>query len=161
MLIEEGVVLSGESTSRPMRASDLVVFEHSCGGRCVRIQTACPHHVCVVIMESDKHMHCNVFPDCDSLKVDTLPGVALLRLVPYSRRGIDAFIEAVKNQPELWEEALPLLDVRLHERAEISRLRAICAQYDEECKRQRALPYSCITQKLRHKINSIMQPRNV
>lgn len=115
LLCEEGVQLDGERAERPMKASDLVVFEHGSGGRCVRIQTACPDHVCVVILASDQHLHCNVFPD--SLEVPTTPGVALLRLVPYGRQGIDDFCAAVQRQPELWEEAKSQLDDRLAARA--------------------------------------------
>eukprot|EP00322_Chrysochromulina_rotalis_P000601 CAMPEP_0115873706 /NCGR_PEP_ID=MMETSP0287-20121206/24138_1 /TAXON_ID=412157 /ORGANISM="Chrysochromulina rotalis, Strain UIO044" /LENGTH=940 /DNA_ID=CAMNT_0003328783 /DNA_START=355 /DNA_END=3178 /DNA_ORIENTATION=+ len=112
LLCEEGVLLDGE---QPMPAGDFVVFECGHGGRCVRIQTACLHHVCVVILASDQHLHSNVFPD--SLEVPSVPGIALLRLVPYARHGIDAFAAAVARQPELWEEARPQLDARLRMRA--------------------------------------------
>ena len=46
--LEEGVELPQGQEARPMPHSDLVVFERGDGGRCVRVQTACPHHVCVV-----------------------------------------------------------------------------------------------------------------
>ena len=100
--------------ARPMRGSDLVVFERGDGGRCVRVQTACPHHVCVVIFCSDQHLHANVFPD--SLEPTLTPGLGLLRLVPYGRKGIDAFADAVSRDPELWARAVPLLDSRLRDR---------------------------------------------
>jgi len=44
------------------------------------------------------------------------PGLALLRLVPYARKGIDAFSRAVEHDGALWERAVPLLDSRLRER---------------------------------------------
>ena len=102
---EQGVVLSSEMAARPMRSSDLVVFEHENGGRCVRIQTACQHHIAVVILSSDTHLHANVFPDSlqDGGQAETPPGIALLRLVPYGRKGIDDFVAAVERQPELWK----------------------------------------------------------
>lgn len=151
----------GVDPPHPLPASDLVVFEHGRGGRCVRVQTACLHHVCIVIMRSDLRLHCNVrspgrqphpfehatrsaghslrltsdlvlcvyvcartcfipmatqvFPN--SLEVETPPGLALLRLVPYARAGIDTFADAIKRQPELWEEAKRHLDARLGKRA--------------------------------------------
>mmetsp|Transcript_481 Transcript_481/g.1676 ORF Transcript_481/g.1676 Transcript_481/m.1676 type:complete len:88 (+) Transcript_481:231-494(+) len=46
--LEEGVELPQGQEARPMPHSDLIVFERGDGGRCVRVQTACPHHVCVV-----------------------------------------------------------------------------------------------------------------
>ena len=45
------------------------------------------------------------------------PGVALLRLVPYARKGIDAFVAAVGRQPELWDQVVSQLDERLKSRA--------------------------------------------
>ena len=114
---EPGVFLS--KASRPIRSSDLVIFEHEKGGRCVRVQTACPFHVAVVILSSDKHVHANVFPDTlqDGGHGETPPGVALLRLVPYARKGIDAFVTAVERQPELWDQVVSQLDERLKSRA--------------------------------------------
>ena len=100
--------------ARPMRGSDLVVFEHTNGGRCVRVQTACPHHVCVVIFCSDRCLHGNVFPD--SMKPTQTTGLGLLRLVPFGRKGIDMFAEAVTNDRELWDKAIPKLDHRLQAR---------------------------------------------
>ena len=116
---ERGVVLSGEMAARPMRLSDLVVFEHKNGGRCVRIQTACQHHIAVVILSSETHLHANVFPDSlqDGGQAETPPGIALLRLVPYARKGIDAFVAAVERQPELWDQVVSQLDERLKSRA--------------------------------------------
>lgn len=111
-----GVGASGGTRSvpyshRPMRTSDLVVFEGPNGGRAVRIATCCPAHHAAVIFCSDAQLHANVFPD--DLVIDPPPGVLLLRVVPYSRRGIDRFCEAVAREPALWLEALPTLDERL------------------------------------------------
>jgi hypothetical protein len=116
---EPDVVLSGEMAARPMRSSDLVIFEHEKGGRCVRVQTACPHHVAVVILSSDTHLHANVFPDAlqDGGQGETPPGIALLRLVPYARKSIDAVVAAVERQPELWDQVVSQLDERLKNRA--------------------------------------------
>ena len=117
--VPPNVVLSGEMAARPMRSSDLVIFEHEKGGCCVRVQTACPHHVAVVILSSDTHVHANVFPDAlqDGGHGETPPGVALLRLVPYARKGIDAFVTAVERQPEVWDQVVSQLDERLKSRA--------------------------------------------
>ena len=49
--------------------------------------------------------------------MQTPPGLALLRLVPYARSGIDAFADAMKRQPELWAKARQHLDERLAQRA--------------------------------------------
>ena len=115
LLLEEGAELKSaggcELENRPMRASDLVLFEHGDGGRCVRVQTACLHHICIVIFCSDELLHGNVFPD--SLEVQSPCGLALLRLVPYGRRGIDRFTAAIAQDEALWREAIPLLDRRL------------------------------------------------
>ena len=83
------------------------------------LQTACPHHVCIVIFSSDEHLHSNVFPD--SLEPTVTPGLALLRLVPYGRKGIDAFGDAVERDITLWQSAIPQLDSRLRARWEAMR----------------------------------------
>ena len=101
MLREEDVELTAHEEARPMPATDLVVFECSSGGRCVRIQTACLHHVCVVAFCSHKQLHGNVFPS--NMSPESSEGLALLRVVPYARRGIDAFCTAVELNPELWQ----------------------------------------------------------
>ncbi|KAL1506953.1 hypothetical protein AB1Y20_007817 [Prymnesium parvum] len=108
VLCEEGVDLNDDMKDRPMRAADLVVFEHEHGGSCVRIQTGCLHHICVVMFASEKHVHANVFPD--SLEIKSPAGLALLRVVPYGRRGIDDFVNTVEKLPHVWEEALPDLN---------------------------------------------------
>lgn len=100
---------------RPMRSSDLVVFERASGGRAVRVATCCPAHHVAVIFRSDAQLHANVFPD--DLTIDPPPGVLLLRIVPYGRRGIDRFCEAVAREPALWSEAVPKLDERLRQLA--------------------------------------------
>ena len=107
--VEGGVGLDGES----LAAGDLVIFEGRDGGRCVRVQTGCPHHVCVVMLHSDQSLHCNL-----EREGPCVPGTVLLRLVPYARLGIDSFAAAVAREPGLWNEVKPQLDVRLRERAE-------------------------------------------
>jgi len=116
MLREAGVALDPVAEARPMPASDLLIFEERTGGRCVRIQTGCLDHVCIVTFCSDQHLHGNVFPP--SLSINSPEGLALLRLVPYARRGIDAFCAAVEREPQLWLEAVQQMDARLRERVQ-------------------------------------------
>jgi len=110
-LREEGVRCDAR---RPMRSSDLVVFEAPKGGRCVRIQTASLHHLCVVIFSSDRRLHCNVWPD--SLEADVTPGLALLRMVPYSLKEIDDFGTAIEEEPALMAEVEAKLGPELLDR---------------------------------------------
>jgi len=111
---EEGIELSASQEARPMPHSDLVLFERSDGGRCLRVQTACSDHICCIIFCSDDHIHSNVFPD--SLEPAVTPGLGLLRLVPYGRKGIDAFAQAIDRNRSLWDRAVPELDSRLQAR---------------------------------------------
>jgi hypothetical protein len=50
-----------------------------------------------------EHLHCNVFPNSPEPRT---PGHTLLRIVPYTLRGIKKFADAVENDPELWQEVL-------------------------------------------------------
>ena len=113
--VEAGARLPDGARARPMPEQDLVIFERRDGGRAVRIQTACVSHVCVVIFRSDAQLHANVFPD--TLEIEPTMGVQLLRVVPYSRRGIDAFCRAVEIEPDLWAGAAAQLDEGLRRRA--------------------------------------------
>ena len=77
----------------------------------MRVQTACLHHMCVVIFASENHLHGNVAPN--TLKESPIAGVGLLRLVPYGRKGINDLTSAVEKTPKLWEKVLPKLDEQL------------------------------------------------
>ena len=114
MLREPGVTLEGERATHPMPASDLVIFEREDGGHAVRIQTACLDHMCIVIFASESHLHGNVAPD--TLQESSIPGVGLLRLVPYARKGIDEFVQLVEASPQLWSDVLPKLGEELRAR---------------------------------------------
>lgn len=94
--------LEGKICKRPMPESDLVIFEGVDGGRAVRIQTACPHHICIVIFNACDHAHSNVYPSSRSLNLT--PDLLLLRVVPYSLRRIDDYIGHILSAPHLWEE---------------------------------------------------------
>ena len=130
LLREQGVKLSTEDEARPMRASDLIIFEGADGGRCVRIQTGCLHHVCVVVFRSERHLHGNVFPP--ELRVESPVGLALLRLVPYARKPIDALCDAAEREPSLWGRAVDEMvddDGLLRTRA-VNCMNASCARYE-------------------------------
>ena len=71
--------------------------------------------MCVVIFRSDAQLHANVFPE--TLDFEPTLGVQLLRVVPYSRRGIDAFCRALEIEPHLWTAAAAQLDEGLRRRA--------------------------------------------
>ena len=97
---EEG---AARVNGRPLKKNDLMIFEDESGGRCIRIQAACPDHVCIAIFSGAEHLHCNVFPNSPEPRT---PGHTLLRIVPYTLRGIKKFADAVENDPELWQEVL-------------------------------------------------------
>jgi len=96
--------------AHPLPSSDLILAENSCageGGRIWRIVTCVTGFVCIVCTHYECLMHANVYPDSDGniwdgarlrLEKCLVPGVELLRLVTYSLKTLDSFVE-------LFEEA--------------------------------------------------------
>lgn len=73
------------------KMSDLLVFENRHGGACLRIQTECPGHMCVVILDASKHLHANVQPP----KSNGTMNSDFIRIVPCCKRGIDECTDCV------------------------------------------------------------------
>ena len=87
---------------------DLLVFEHTHGGRAVRIKVAVSGYVCIVVFRSDICLHGNVFPtlsewgdgetgdDCSSEThqkvVQHLPDL-VMKVIPFLRGPIDTMCQ--------------------------------------------------------------------
>ena len=96
--------------ARRMRSADLVLGEGP-AGRLWRIRTCVPGYVCIVCAHYESMVHGNVYPDRggsiydprgDLLLASQLePGLELLRLVCYSLKTIDSFVEAFQRTYEV------------------------------------------------------------
>ena len=86
------------ATHSTMAAADLMVFESQTGGRAMRVRTCTEGFMAVVIFRSDSQLHCNVYPDAPG-DLATWPtrGMVLLRIIPFSKKDCDGYVERVRT----------------------------------------------------------------
>ena len=82
--------LSPLSIGGKVDGTDLIIFENDMGGRCIRVRTAIPGTVVIVIMNSKRRLHGGVLPHGGAVKDN---GNRSLRWIPYLRGPIQKFLD--------------------------------------------------------------------
>ena len=99
----------------PLPNTDLLISATKDGGACVRVQTACPHHMAVICFNAADHLHSNFFENDGTEPL--CKEMFLVRIVPYCKEGIDRYMDAFeatmppKENEEMevedWEKMIP------------------------------------------------------